>query len=915
MAINSLSAASKGFAGLASGLDTESMVEQMLQGTQTKIDTTNQKITQLEYKQELYRDVISDLHTFQSTYFSYTNQATNILSNAFFQSMSASSVSKAYSVTATTSATAGNVTINSIESLASKYKQTAKVTASASLSGSLNSGLAGAWKQLMTDEEKLTIKIGDKEAIEISAASLAGKSSLEMESVINAALADSGASVQFLNGTFTINTEDKAKFTIGGTEKALEMIGGKEVTLESGTALKIDSAAVLPSIKLDVDGVSKTITFNPFKSESIAEQLNSAIADSFGSGITVSENDGVITFSAENASRKLTISGDEESLAIIGIKNNASNKITLGKAVSENSFATPVLGQYQKFSINGVDFSFSSDTSIANIISEINNSEAGVTVSYSSTTDKFSIEADATGSRSEGFSITQSEGNLMTAMFGVANSGNVSGKALSKTLTKATLPADFSFDGGSVELMVNNKKVSLNIEGEYATADELVTKINDALKSQFGETEGVANVKFEIDGDNISLKTESDYTASVAGGLEALGFDTKVTKTTTLAELGISEDVSFTIGDETPVNLTFDKSTTIEDMVNQINDAYKSISGEDASIIEFDENCAPPYIRLCGVEIPMRFVDISGNIFGQTEGTIGSAGGDISTGDMAATQALFDVTDGSNAVLYVDGVKVERASNAFTLDGLSFNLSSTTDEASTVKVTQDTDKIYDTIVKFVEDYNKLVNTINGLLDAEATYREYDPLTTAQEEEMTETQIEKWNEKAKEGLLRNDSTLTRVLADLRSCLYTKPEGGFALYDLGITTSYFGTKDNLTIEDSSELKSLIAENPEKVMTMFADTSKGLATLLNKAIDNAAKVSTTNPGSLVRMAGSTGRNDTTSNIYKQTKELKDQLKHLEDQYENEYDRYWGQFNQMEQLISEANSTSSWLSSMLGQ
>jgi len=178
--------------------------------------------------------------------------------------------------------------------------------------------------------------------------------------------------------------------------------------------------------------------------------------------------------------------------------------------------------------------------------------------------------------------------------------------------------------------------------------------------------------------------------------------------------------------------------------------------------------------------------------------------------------------------------------------------------------------------------------------------------------MTESQIEKWNEKAKEGLLRNDSTLNTVLSSLRQTLYTKPEGGIALYDLGITTSYFGTKDNLTIEDKASLKSKIAEDPEAVMKLFTDSSKGLSTLLNNAINGAAKSSVSDPGILVRMAGSKGVTDTSSSIYKQTKELKEKLNKLEDQYESEHERYWKQFSQMEQMIAQMNSTSSWLGNM---
>lgn len=134
--------------------------------------------------------------------------------------------------------------------------------------------------------------------------------------------------------------------------------------------------------------------------------------------------------------------------------------------------------------------------------------------------------------------------------------------------------------------------------------------------------------------------------------------------------------------------------------------------------------------------------------FGQTEQEIFST-------QAVSTDPLFTVTDGSNAVVTINGVDVERSTNSFTVDGISINLLSETDTSSTITVTQDTDKIYDTVVKFIDDYNTLINSINELLDADATHKDYAPLTSAQEEEMTESQIEKWETKAKEGLLRND----------------------------------------------------------------------------------------------------------------------------------------------------------------
>lgn len=908
MAINSLSASSKGFSGLASGLDTESMVEQMLAGTQTKIDKTNQKITQLGYKQELYRSVISDLQKFQNTYFRYTNQASNLMSQSFFNTKAATTTSSAYTVSGTTSASAGKITIDSIKSLATNYKQTSLMAASSKVGGQIDGTALTKWKDSLSSE-KLTFKVGDT-SVDIALSSFIGKGSNEIEDIVNKALTDGGAaaSVKYLNGSFSLSANDSsAAVSVKGTDNALKLIGGKSIEGKGSASMKIDASAALPSFTFSVDGVSKEISFNPssfintdnsIDYDALAKNLSSSISSAFGSGITVeSSNTGELKFGVTNPSRKISVSGDSDSLALLGLKNNDSNKLSLNTSVGKNHFATPVLGQYQKFSINGVDFSFSSNTSLSSIISAVNSSDAGVKMSYSSTSDTFTLESTVAGKRNSTFDIKQTEGNLMTAMFGVAASGNTTSAKLTKELTSATLPSgDFNFKGGTVNINVNGSNVALTLKGSYSSADSLVKALNGALSTQFGTDENnVANVAFSISGDTVSLKTTADYTAHISdNSLSSLGFDGTVTGATTLAEMGMKEGMSFEI-DGTTVKL--DASSSITNMISQINTA----AGKD--VAEFNQ--VEPYIRIFGVDIPMSFVDSSGKMFGQTEGS-------LSQGTEKSPDQLFSSTEGSNAVLSINGVEVERTSNSFTVDGVSYTLLDKTAEASTVTVTQDTDAIYDTVVKFVEDYNKLINNMNELLDADATYKDYAPLTTAQEDEMTEAQVEKWNEKAKEGLLKNDSILTSVLSGLRQCLYTKPEGSIPLYDLGITTSYFNTKDNLFINDTSELKTRISENPEEIMKLFTDPSSGLATMLNTAIDSAAKSSTVNPGSLVRMAGSTGSSDTSSSIYKETKDLKEKLKRFENLYENEYDRYWSQFNEMEQLISKMNSTSSWLSSM---
>ena len=98
---------SKGVSGLVSGLDTESLVESMLSNIQSKIDKQTQEQKRLEWKQEIYRGVISDINSFQSKYFNLTSSSC-IRLESFYNTMKTSSSSKAATVTAGSKAVDGD---------------------------------------------------------------------------------------------------------------------------------------------------------------------------------------------------------------------------------------------------------------------------------------------------------------------------------------------------------------------------------------------------------------------------------------------------------------------------------------------------------------------------------------------------------------------------------------------------------------------------------------------------------------------------------------------------------------------------------------------------------------------------------------------------------------------------------------
>ncbi len=204
--------------------------------------------------------------------------------------------------------------------------------------------------------------------------------------------------------------------------------------------------------------------------------------------------------------------------------------------------------------------------------------------------------------------------------------------------------------------------------------------------------------------------------------------------------------------------------------------------------------------------------------------------------------------------------------------------------------------------------------IHSLLVEDPDYKDYAPLTDEQKAEMSDREIELWEEKAKTGLLRGDSALNAIWDDLRSTIYAKPSGSdIGIYNIGITTSTSTEYGGQLVIDHSKLKEMINSDPEAVRKLFTDSVDGVSTALNNAINRAARSSSANPGRLVALAGSS-KSDTSSSLYKQMKAIDDTLTSLQDRYDSEYQRYWSQFNAMEQYIQQMNQQASWLTQQLG-
>jgi len=272
-------------------------------------------------------------------------------------------------------------------------------------------------------------------------------------------------------------------------------------------------------------------------------------------------------------------------------------------------------------------------------------------------------------------------------------------------------------------------------------------------------------------------------------------------------------------------------------------------------------------------------------------------------------------TDGKNSVFELNGLVTERSENTFTINGLTFNLKGLSGAVATqVEVRTDTDGIYNTIKDFVDKYNEIIETFNTKLKEEY-YKDFYPLTEEEKAAMSDTEIQRWEEKAKSGLLKNNFMLSGIISEMRMTMSTilgGASGPITLAQIGITTgSYWNDSSGKLVIDESKLRSSIENDPEGVARLFNSESEttseqGIAVKLYDIINSGISRITAEAGSGSALYDNSYISRTIRGIDEQISVIEERLAKLEE-------RYWRQFTAMEKAISGMNQQSSWLSAQL--
>ena len=271
--------------------------------------------------------------------------------------------------------------------------------------------------------------------------------------------------------------------------------------------------------------------------------------------------------------------------------------------------------------------------------------------------------------------------------------------------------------------------------------------------------------------------------------------------------------------------------------------------------------------------------------------------------------------DGEDAEIWLNGVQYTGSSSTFTINNLTIDALATTgnDEIS-ITTSTDTQGIYDKVKDFLTEYNNIINEMTKLYNASSS-KGYEPLTDDEKDSMSDKEIEKWETKIKDSLLRNDSTLNGVMSAMTSAMSQAVEidgKKYSLSSFGIhTLGYLNAADNEqnayhidgdeddtnTSGNADKLMKAISEDPDTIMQFM----QNVTTNLYNAIGDKMKSTTLSSAFTIY-------ND--KQMATQYTDYTKLIKEWETKISDKEDYYYKKFSSMESALTKLNSTQSSLS-----
>lgn len=470
---------------------------------------------------------------------------------------------------------------------------------------------------------------------------------------------------------------------------------------------------------------------------------------------------------------------------------------------------------------------------------------------------------------------------------------------------------------------IKDKIFDININGTIKTVDLTSTSglSNDEIIERINKSIGTLGLAEVDNGGNITIKTSSKGDGSKISAmikdqvLSDLGTDTEeAIVSMRLDELKGKITTFMVNGKQVKLDLTTVPDAEVEKKINDTLGDLLNVKIDPLKNVEFKT-------KKVGATQEIKVIDDSTGIAcgtsvdGQTNGKIEnslwkSTGTDI--------QGTISDTYGNTK----DIASISKGKNVVIVDNVKFTITDKTNGDALISGKEDNTEFIKNIKAFVEDYNKLIAKVHSLVNEKKQYT-YKPLTEAQKKEMSEEEIKLWNEKTKQGLLKNDDILRKLDADLRQAFLT-PVDGKTLSSIGITFSKeYSAKAGQLVVDETKLSKALSDDSSEVLKIFTATAdpalKGNEKYKNTGvmqrltdIFNDAAVRPTSK--LLTKAGLEGRREYDNDLYKSIMKKEKEISALEKMLKTKEDAYYIKFAALEKAMNGYNSQQAWLTQQFG-
>lgn len=869
--------------GLTSGLDTESIVKALTSNYQNKVDKNKKAQTKLSWKQDAWKEINKKVYSLYSSL-----DSLRYSSGYKLQKATCSDTTKA-TVTSSGSAFTGtqNLKIN-------------KTATSASLTGAkLDKGTTEsttlAELGMTSGSGKITLSIGKGEDQQTKEISVSASTTIS-QFVDQMKEAGLSASFDSKNGRIFLSAKEsgsKGDFTLTGANGA-----GADALYALGISVKSNESTALYDAYKKYAGDSEAAT---------RANVESAIASYKEAKAAVADNEASVSNIRAAYAYASALTARDEAYASSGL--TAAQKARYEKAVTASS-----------------DAIMTGDDKVYNKLST--DDDGNITYSYTAEDGtKKRILAKVSGEDAEGNkTYTYYDQNQQ----GSFDTYTVGGKTYTATTTtdaqvfKDEDGAEYrlSMEDGK-QILTQTKDKDGNAVSSDAAAKVDVTGVEAGSKPNF--VTGSANASV-MTVDQLKKDTEEIYLQNA--GIAEDQKEKAASDFRSAISSAVGTIQSFDSATEAVANDTEETYTRAE-LKSMITAAYNNGNIGDATdqfagyLQSNRENIKTNQKTLDdnGVLATVASLDPTKQEYTDAVNALVSKAMNAATmSESQRTNEDVFRTSGEDAEIELGGVKYTSASGIFSVNGLNITaLAKTEGDGITINTQTDTQGLYDKIKDFISNYNDVINELTDTYNA-ASAKGYEPLTDEEKSAMSDKQVEKWEKKIKDSLLRRDSTLSSIMQTLTtsmSSVYEVNGKKYSLASFGIKTKGIlnseANRQNAYHIDGDADDSDVASNADKLMAAINEDPEGVTDFMKQLVDGLyknldKKMKSTSLKSAYTIYNDKEMKTEYSSYTTQIKKWQDRLSAMEE-------KYYKQFAKMESTLTKLQSSTSGLTGLMGR